>query len=55
MDTKSIMFYALLGIELSEPDMELLVDTGQVRLNRNVPMKHIFSGLDLAQNKIVPL
>ena len=54
MDTKSIMFYALLGIELSEPDMEL-VDTGQVRLNRNVPMKHIFSGLDLAQNKIVQL
>ena len=34
------MFYAVLGIEISELDMEK-VDTGQVRLNGGVAMKYI--------------
>lgn len=42
------MFYAVLGIEISELDMEK-VDTGQVRLNGGVAMKHIPTDLTCAK------
>lgn len=42
------MFYAVLGIEISELDMEK-VDTGQVRLDGSMTMKHISTDLTCAK------